>query len=105
MHCLVQNREGLGAEERRCEEFVLAREFALRARKAKHGAGTDDEPGHCVPPIGFGWSSRSPGRPDGSMTWPRTSRECTHYQLGYSGLNGAGFVTAFPTGHSCALAP
>ena len=47
---LVQGRQRLGPQERRCEELVLARDVDPRAREVEDGAGVDDEPGHRVPP-------------------------------------------------------
>ena len=41
---LVQRRQCLGAQERRCEELVLACDLDPRARKVEDGAGVDDEP-------------------------------------------------------------
>ncbi len=46
---LVQGRQRLGTQERRCEELVLAWDLDPRIRQVKDGAGVDDEPGHRVP--------------------------------------------------------
>jgi hypothetical protein len=47
---LVQSRQRLRTQERRCEQLVLGRNLDLLAHQVEHGRGVDDEPGQCVPP-------------------------------------------------------
>jgi len=41
---LVEGRQRLGTQERRCEEFVRAADRDPRARQVEDGAGVNDEP-------------------------------------------------------------
>jgi hypothetical protein len=47
---LVQSRQRLGTEQRRCEELVRARNLDLLAREMQDGAGIDDELGYRLSP-------------------------------------------------------
>jgi len=50
---LVQERQGLGPQECRCEELMLARDLDPFGGDMEDGAGVDDEPGNRVPQIGY----------------------------------------------------
>jgi len=60
---LVQSRQRLGTQERRCEELVRAWDLDPRARQVEDSAGVDDEPGHRVPPNGCRSVTTLPLRP------------------------------------------
>ena len=49
---LVQIRERLGTQERRCKKLVLGRDLDVSARQVEHRAGVDDESGQRAPPDG-----------------------------------------------------
>src|SRR5439155_25142335 len=60
---LVQSRQRLRTEERRCEKLVRLGDLDFRACQVEGGAGVDDESGHRVPRVGCRSVTTLPLRP------------------------------------------